>query len=129
MFEPRGWRLATDPAKADAQLVLEFTDFWLSAPLHESIQVSKTFTEESARFTLKGTLALKEKTKQQSQALLSFSDKRRLHPLGVPLGRVERFTSLTFWRDVSLDLGRVASLIQLRLPAGKNSQPSIKSAQ
>jgi len=129
LFEPRGWRLATDPAKADAQLVLEFTDFWLPAPLRESIQVSKTFTEESARFTLKGTLALKDKTAQQEQTVLGFSDKRRLHQLGVPPNRVERFTMITFWRDVNLDLGRVASLIQRQLPGGKNGQALIKSAQ
>lgn len=123
LFEPRGWQLATDPARADAQLVLELDEFWLAAPLRESIHVSKTYTEESARFTLKGRL------EQQGRPLFDFNDKRRLRQLGMPPSRVQRFNVVTFWRDMRLDLERVAGALQSKLPAGKNGQAAANSAQ
>jgi len=119
-FEKRHWQLVNDSAAADAWLIVDIKDFWLAAPLNESIQVHKTFTEESARFTLTGRI----ERSGDGQHLIEFSDKRKVRPLGTPVGRMERFTAVTFWRDIRLELNTFASQLDRLLPSGKNSHNS-----
>jgi hypothetical protein len=113
-FEKRHWQLVTDPATADIRLVIEFKELWLAAPLNESIHVAKTYTEESARFTLAGRI---ERTSDQ-QHLTEFSDKRRLRQLGMQPNRFERFSAVTFWRDMRRELDTVAGQLNRHVPAG-----------
>lgn len=116
-FKQQKWLLVTDAATADLKLVVEFKEFWLAAPLKEDITVSRTFTEESARFTMLGRI----ERASDKQHIVEFSDKRKLRQLGGPRGRMDRFTVVTFWRDMRLDLDNIARQLQRSVP-GKNSQ-------
>lgn len=118
-FKQQQWQLVTDPATADLKLFVHFKEFWLAAPLKEDINVSRTYTEESARFTLSGRI---ERAGDQ-QRIVEFSDKRRLRQLGGPRGRMDRFNVVTFWRDMRLDLDNIARQLE-RSVSGKNGHKS-----
>lgn len=115
-FVKQQWQLVTDPAAADIRLTVEFRDFWLAAPLKESIHVHKTFTEESARFTLAGNI---ERTSDQ-QHLVEFSDRRKVRPPGIPPGRLDRFNTVTFWRDMRREMDFFAGRLHSAIGSGKN---------
>lgn len=118
-FKQHKWQLVTDPATADLKLFVDFKEFWLAAPLKEDINVSRTYTEQSARFTMAGRI----ERAGDRQAIVEFSDKRKLRQLGGPRGRMDRFNVVTFWRDVRLDLENVARQLDRAVP-GKNGQKS-----
>lgn len=119
-FGPQHWQLVSDPAQADAHLLLEFKDFWLAAPLKESIHVAKTYAEESARFTLHGRV----ERASNHEHLAEFRDRRRLKQTGMQPSRVDRFNAITFWRDMRRDLESMASQLSRLVPSGKNGQKS-----
>jgi len=120
-FAKRHWQLVTDPAAADIRLVVELKDFWLVAPLKENILVHQTFTEESVRFTLAGRI----ERASDGQHLIEFSDKRKVRQLGTPPGRFERFTVVTFWRDIRIELASFASQLNRLLPSGNSTAKTV----
>lgn len=117
-FKQQQWQVVTDPAAADLKLRIDFKEFWLAAPLKENITVSKTYAEESARFTLSGRI---ERVSDQ-QAVVEFSDRRKVKPLAAPPGKVDRFTAVTFWRDMRRELDTAARQLNGAILAGKNGQ-------
>jgi len=123
-FKKRHWQLVTDPASADIRLNIDLKDFWLVAPLRENIAVYRTFAEESARFTLSGHV----ERVSDGQRLIEFSDKRKVRQLGTQPGRFERFTTITFWRDMRLELGSFASQLNHLVPqAAADTSASLSS--
>jgi hypothetical protein len=119
-FSQRQWQLVTDPAAADLKLSVDFKQFWLAAPLQENITVSRTYAQDSARFTLSGRL---QRISDQ-QPVLEFSDKRKVKPLGAPPGKMDRFNAVTFWRDMRREMDIIAHQLNRAIPSGKNGQKS-----
>jgi hypothetical protein len=117
-FKQQQWEVVTDPATADLKLTVDFKEFWLAAPLKENITVSKTYAEESARFTLSGRI---ERVSDQ-QPVVEFSDRRKVKPLGAPPGKVDRFNAVTFWRDMRREMDTAARQLNAAIVSGKNGQ-------
>ncbi|WP_231758408.1 hypothetical protein [Microbulbifer elongatus] len=101
---PRQSQLVTDKAEADYVMQLDLSRFALGAPLDPQPWLWRVYTDQSAYGTLSGEL-----TDLEGNPVMRFSDRRDIGEnfgsLG-PGGRFERFTSVTFWRDMKIDLRR-----------------------
>lgn len=94
-FKDRGWKVVAEKEAATLVLKLQFTDFWLAAPLKESPQVRKTLADEYARFTVSGDLA----RTADDQVILRFADRRQIDRSGATLA----YNSVLFWKAVEFD--------------------------
>ena len=101
---PRQSQLVTDKAEADYVMQLDLSRFALGAPLEPQPWLWRVYTDQSAYGTLSGELK-----DSNGNAVMRFSDRRDIGEnfgnLG-PGGRFERFTSVTFWRDMKVDMRR-----------------------
>ncbi|MFC6633251.1 hypothetical protein [Microbulbifer taiwanensis] len=110
---PRGSQLAASPANADYTMKLSLENFSLAAPLEPSGWLWRVYTEQSAYGVLVGTLY-----DRNGNAVMRFRDRRdfgdTFGTLSGP-GRFERFTSVTFWADMRVDLRRAFSSLDRSL--------------
>lgn len=101
---PRRSELVADKAEADYVMQLDLSRFALGAPLDPQPWVWRVYTDQSAYGTLSGELK-----DSSGNPVMRFSDRRDIGEnfgnLG-PAGRFERFTSVTFWRDMRVDMRR-----------------------
>lgn len=101
---PRQSELVADRAEADYVMQLDLSRFSLGAPLDPQPWLWRVYTDQSAYGTLSGELK-----DSDGNPVMRFSDRRDIGEnfgnLG-PAGRYERFTSVTFWRDMKIDLRR-----------------------
>ena len=101
---PRQSQLVADKADADYVMQLDLSRFALGAPLDPQPWLWRVYTDQSAYGTLSGELK-----DSNGNPVMRFSDRRDIGEnfgsLG-PGGRFERFTSVTFWRDMKIDLRR-----------------------
>jgi len=101
---PRRSELVADRAEADYVMQLDLSRFSLGAPLDPQPWLWRVYTDQSAYGTLSGELQDRD-----GNAVMRFSDRRDIGEnfgsLG-PAGRFERFTSVTFWRDMKVDMRR-----------------------
>ncbi|WP_066961249.1 hypothetical protein [Microbulbifer sp. Q7] len=101
---PRRSELVADRAEADYVFQLDLSHFSLGAPLEPQAYLWRVYTDQSAYGTLSGELK-----DSNGNPVMRFSDRRDIGEnfgnLG-PGGRFERFTSVTFWRDMKVDLRR-----------------------
>ncbi|MFA0812986.1 hypothetical protein [Microbulbifer epialgicus] len=100
----RNGELVSEPAEADYTLALSLERFSLAAPLAPSPWAWRVYTEQSAYGVLVGTLYDRD-----SNVVMRFSDRRDIgENFGSPGlgGRLERFTSVTFWSDMRVDMRR-----------------------
>lgn len=101
---PRNSQLVDDARNADYTLQLRLESFALSAPLDPPPELWRVYTEQSAWGTLAGDLYDRE-----GNLVMRFSDRRDIGESfgGIgPGGRLERFTSVSFWADMRQDLRR-----------------------
>jgi len=101
---PRNSHLAENPANADYRLQLSLENFSLAAPLEPTAWLWRVYTEQSAYGVLSGTLY-----DRNGNVVMRFRDRRDIGDqygaLSGP-GRFERFTSVTFWADMKVDMRR-----------------------
>ncbi|WP_299944235.1 hypothetical protein [uncultured Microbulbifer sp.] len=100
----RNGELVSDPTGADYTLALSMERFSLAAPLEPSPWTWRVYTEQSAYGVLVGTLFDRE-----GNVVMRFRDRRDIgENFGSlrPGGRLERFTSITFWSDMRVDMRR-----------------------
>ncbi|WP_444937106.1 hypothetical protein ACJJIW_08560 [Microbulbifer sp. JMSA004] len=103
-LEPRNSVIAEEQEEADYTLSLSLEKFSVAAPLDPSPWTWRVYTEQSAYGVLVGTLYDRE-----GNAVMRFRDRRDIgENFGAygPGGRLERFTSVTFWSDMRVDMGR-----------------------
>lgn len=101
---PRNSGLAQQRQNADYVLQLRLENFSLSAPLQPSAFTWRVYTEQSAYGVLTGTLYDRD-----GNAVMRFSDRRDIGDnfgRGVGGSNLERFTSVTFWSDMKIDMRR-----------------------
>ncbi|WP_444924028.1 hypothetical protein ACJJH9_01310 [Microbulbifer sp. DLAB2-AF] len=104
LLKPRNAQQVLEQAEADYTLSLSLQDFSLAAPLDPSPWTWRVYTEQSAYAQLVGTLY-----DRNGSAVMHFRDRRDIgENLGSsgPGGRLERFTSVTFWSDMRVDIRR-----------------------
>ncbi|WP_444887370.1 hypothetical protein [Microbulbifer sp. JMSA008] len=104
LLKPRNAQQVSEQAEADYTLSLSLQDFSLAAPLDPSPWTWRVYTEQSAYAQLVGTLY-----DRNGSAVMHFHDRRDIgENLGSsgPGGRLERFTSVTFWSDMRVDIRR-----------------------
>ena len=103
-LSPRRSALVPDKSEADYVMQLDLSRFSLGAPLDPQPWLWRVYTDQSAYGVLSGELK-----DRNGNAVMRFSDRRDIGEnfgnLG-PSGRFERFTSVTFWRDMKVDLRR-----------------------
>ncbi|GAB2509575.1 hypothetical protein [Microbulbifer agarilyticus] len=108
---PRQSQLVADRAEADYVMQLDLSRFALGAPIDPLVSPYRTYTTQSAHGVLSGELS-----DSSGNPVMRFSDRRDIgENFGSfgPSGRLERFNSVTFWRDMRVDLRRAfASLDQ-----------------
>lgn len=101
---PRQSQLVADKAEADYVLRMDLSRFALGAPLDPQPWLWRVYTEQSAYGVLSGELQ-----DGDGNAVMRFSDRRDIGDnfsgLGLA-GRMDRFTSVTFWHDMRVDLRR-----------------------
>ncbi|WP_444928730.1 hypothetical protein ACJJIF_12725 [Microbulbifer sp. SSSA002] len=101
---PRNSTVTENPQQADYTLSLSLEKFSVAAPLDPSPWTWRIYTEQSAYGVLVGTLY-----DRKGNAVMHFRDRRdigeNLAAYG-PAGRLERFTSVTFWADMRIDMRR-----------------------
>ncbi|WGL16007.1 hypothetical protein PVT68_14675 [Microbulbifer bruguierae] len=101
---PRQSELVADKAEADYVMQLDLSRFSLGAPLDPQPWMWRVYTDQSAYGVLSGELLDRD-----GNAVMRFSDRRDIGEnfgsLG-PGGRFERFTSITFWNDMKVDMRR-----------------------
>lgn len=103
-LSPRRSELVADRSQADYVMKLDLSRFSLGAPLDPQPFLWRVYTDQSAYGTLSGELK-----DSNGNPVMRFSDRRDIGENfgGVgPAGRFERFTSVTFWRDMKIDLRR-----------------------
>lgn len=103
-LSPRRSELVADRSQADYVMKLDLSRFSLGAPLDPQPFLWRVYTDQSAYGTLSGELQ-----DSNGNPVMRFSDRRDIGENfgGVgPAGRFERFTSVTFWRDMKIDLRR-----------------------
>ncbi|MCO1333350.1 hypothetical protein MO867_03255 [Microbulbifer sp. OS29] len=101
---PRNSVVVADQQEADYTLSLSLEKFSVAAPLEPSAWAWRVYTEQSAYGVLVGTLYDRE-----GNPVLRFRDRRDIgENFGGPGpgGRLERFTSVTFWSDMRVDMRR-----------------------
>lgn len=101
---PRNSQLVATKAEADYVMKLDLSRFALGAPLESTPWLWRVYTDQSAYGVLSGELRDRD-----GNAVMRFSDRRDIGEnfgnLG-PNGRFERFTSVTFWTDMKVDMRR-----------------------
>ncbi|WP_233998658.1 hypothetical protein [Microbulbifer pacificus] len=101
---PRQSQLVADKAEADYVLQMDLSRFAVGAPLDPQPWLWRVYTDQSAYGVLSGELQ-----DSNGNAVMRFSDRRDIGDnfsgLG-PGGRMDRFTSVTFWHDMKVDLRR-----------------------
>ncbi|WP_295800647.1 hypothetical protein [uncultured Microbulbifer sp.] len=101
---PRNSQLVANRAEADYVMQLDLSRFSLGAPLDPTPWLWRVYTDQSAYGVLSGELKDRD-----GNAVMRFSDRRDIGEnfgnLG-PNGRFERFTSVTFWSDMKVDMRR-----------------------
>ncbi|QIL91243.1 hypothetical protein GNX18_16730 [Microbulbifer sp. SH-1] len=101
---PRQSQLVADKSEADYVLQLDLSRFALGAPLDPQPWLWRVYTDKSAYGVLSGELQ-----DNSGNAVMRFSDRRDIGDnfagLGLA-GRMDRFTSVTFWHDMKVDLRR-----------------------
>ncbi|WP_226668082.1 hypothetical protein [Microbulbifer aggregans] len=101
---PRHSELVANKADADYVMQLDLKRFALGAPLDPSPWIWRVYTDQSAYGTLAGELK-----DSSGNPIMRFSDRRDIGEnfgsLGT-VGRYERFTSVTFWADMKVDMRR-----------------------
>lgn len=101
---PRQSQLVADRAEADYVLRMDLSRFALGAPLDPQPWLWRVYTDQSAYGVLSGELQ-----DSSGNAVMRFSDRRDIGDnfMGLGLaGRMDRFTSVTFWHDMKVDLRR-----------------------
>ncbi|WP_444889227.1 hypothetical protein [Microbulbifer sp. DLAB2-AA] len=104
LLKPRNAQQVSEQAEADYTLSLSLQDFSLAAPLDPSPWTWRVYTEQSAYAQLVGTLY-----DRNGSAVMHFRDRRDIGEnfgSSGPGGRLERFTSVTFWSDMRVDIRR-----------------------
>lgn len=109
---PRNSQVVADPEEADYTLQLRLERFSLAAPLEPSAWLWRVYTEQSAYGVLVGELY-----NDEGKVVMRFRDRRDIGEKfgGLGPGRLERFTSVTFWNDMKLDLRRAFSSLDKTL--------------
>ncbi|BBM01718.1 hypothetical protein [Microbulbifer sp. GL-2] len=100
----RNGELVPEQAEADYTLAMSLEKFSVAAPLDPSPWAWRVYTEQSAYGVLVGTLFDRD-----GNAVMHFRDRRDIgENFGStgPGGRLERFTSVTFWSDMRVDMRR-----------------------
>ncbi|MCW8126817.1 hypothetical protein [Microbulbifer halophilus] len=101
---PRNSRLAQRRQNADYVLKLRLENFSLSAPLEPSAHYWRVYTQQSAYAVLTGTLYDRD-----GNPVMRFRDRREIGDnfgRGVRGSNLDRFTSVTFWSDMKVDMRR-----------------------
>lgn len=99
---PRNSRLAPQRQHADYVLKLRLENLSLAAPLEQPAYAWRVFTERSAYAVLAGTLYDRD-----GNAVMRFRDRREIgENFGVGGSDLQRFTSVTFWSDMKVDMRR-----------------------
>ena len=110
---PRNSELVANKAEADYVMRLDLSRFSLGAPLEPTPWLWRAYTNQSAYGVLSGELQ-----DHDGNAVMRFSDRRDIGEnfgnLG-PNGRFERFTSVTFWSDMKIDMRRAFSSLDKSL--------------
>ncbi|GAB2874177.1 hypothetical protein ACCI51_06025 [Microbulbifer echini] len=104
LLKPRNARQVLEQVEADYTLSISLQRFSLAAPLEPSPWAWRIYTEQSAYAELKGTLYNRD-----GSAVMHFRDRRDIgENLGSagPGGRLQRFTNVTFWSDLRVDMRR-----------------------
>ncbi|WP_444920235.1 hypothetical protein ACJJID_15375 [Microbulbifer sp. CnH-101-G] len=105
LLKPRNAQQVSDQAEADYTLSLSLQNFSLAAPLDPSPWTWRVYTEQSAYAEMVGTLY-----DRNGSAVMHFRDRRDIGEnfgsSSGPGGRLERFTSVTFWSDMRVDIRR-----------------------
>ncbi|WP_237057190.1 hypothetical protein [Microbulbifer sediminum] len=112
-LQPRNSGLAGSPASADYRLQLRLEKLALSAPLEPSTWTWRVYTDQSAYAVLAGELYDRE-----GNLVMRFRDRRDIgeNPgSDVGSGRLQRFTSATFWADMRMDMRRAFSSLDRSL--------------
>ncbi|MBB3062051.1 hypothetical protein [Microbulbifer rhizosphaerae] len=111
-LSPRNSQLVADPQVADYTLQLRLERFSLAAPLEPSAWLWRVYAEQSAYGVLVGELY-----NDEGKLMLRFRDRRDIGEKfgGLGPGRLERFTSVTFWNDMKVDLRRAFSSLDKTL--------------
>lgn len=99
---PRNSRLAPQRQNADYVLKLRLENLSLAAPLEQPAYAWRVFTERSAYAVLAGTLYDRD-----GNAVMRFRDRREIgENFGIGGSDLQRFTSVTFWSDMKVDMRR-----------------------
>lgn len=109
---PRNSHLVADPQGVDYTLQLRLENFSLAAPLEPTAWQWRVYTGQSAYGVLVGELYNRE-----GKLVMRFRDRRDIGDRfgGPGPGRLERFTSVTFWADMKVDLRRAFSSLDKSL--------------
>ncbi|MGL6160829.1 hypothetical protein [Microbulbifer sp.] len=109
---PRNSQLVADPQGADYTLRLRLEHFSLAAPLEPSAWLWRVYSEQSAYGILVGELY-----NDEGKLVMRFRDRRDIgEKFGGPgPGRLGRFTSVTFWNDMKVDMRRAFSSLDKTL--------------
>jgi hypothetical protein len=100
---PRNSQLVSEAQQADYTFQPRLEKFSLAAPLDPAPWLWRVYTDQSAYGVLAGDLYDRE-----GNLVMRFSDRRDIGESfgGFASGNVERFTSVTFWADMKIDLRR-----------------------